>query len=138
MILFDTDTLTHFSYGTENVRRRVSQAAGETLAVAVVTRDEALGGRTQAVLKAASEAELRRAVERYRMTVELLRAFEVADFSEAAIGHFGRLLGQKRLKMRRGDLLIACIALAENALLVTRNMKDYKNVAGLRVENWVD
>ena len=47
MILFDTDTLTHFSYGNDNVTRRVERAAGETLGVAVVTRDEALGGRAR-------------------------------------------------------------------------------------------
>ena len=138
MILFDTDTLTHFSYGNENIRRRVERAAGETLAVAVVTRDEALGGRALAVLKAASEDELRTAVERYRRTEEMLRDFELVDFSEAAIDHFGRLLRQKKLKMRRGDMLIACIALADDTLLVTRNTKDYKNVNGLRIENWVD
>ena len=40
--------------------------------------------------------------------------------------------------MRRGDMLIACIALADDTLLVTRNTKDYKNVNGLRIENWVD
>lgn len=40
--------------------------------------------------------------------------------------------------MGRADMLIACIALAHNALLVTRNTKDYKNVAGLRLDNWVD
>jgi predicted nucleic acid-binding protein len=40
--------------------------------------------------------------------------------------------------MGRADMLIACIALAHDALLVTRNTKDYKDVAGLRVAYWVD
>jgi predicted nucleic acid-binding protein len=40
--------------------------------------------------------------------------------------------------MGRPDMLIACIALAHDALLVTRNTKDYKGIAGLRMENWVD
>jgi predicted nucleic acid-binding protein len=35
-------------------------------------------------------------------------------------------------------MLIACICLAHDALLVTRNVDDYKGVAGLRVENWAD
>jgi tRNA(fMet)-specific endonuclease VapC len=41
-------------------------------------------------------------------------------------------------KMGRADLLIACIALAHDALLVTRNTRDYKKVPGLRLANWVD
>jgi len=38
--------------------------------------------------------------------------------------------------MRRGDMLNACIALANEALLVTRNIKDYARVKGLRLDNW--
>lgn len=139
MILFDTDTLTHFSYGNENIRRRIDQHPAETLTVAVVTRDEALGGRARSILTAATEAELRTAVDRYHRTEALLADFAHADFSDPAIAQFGRLRRQKNLKkMGRGDMLIACIALAEDALLVTRNTADFKNVPGLRIENWVD
>jgi predicted nucleic acid-binding protein len=45
---------------------------------------------------------------------------------------------QKKLKLRRPDLLIACIALAHKALLVTRNTKDFEKVSGLRLANWAD
>jgi hypothetical protein len=40
--------------------------------------------------------------------------------------------------MKRPDLLIACIALAQDALLVTRKTKDFKKVAGLKLANWAD
>jgi tRNA(fMet)-specific endonuclease VapC len=40
--------------------------------------------------------------------------------------------------MKRPDLLIACIALAQDALLVTRNTKDFNQVPGLRIANWAD
>jgi predicted nucleic acid-binding protein len=40
--------------------------------------------------------------------------------------------------MRRPDMLIACIALANDALLVTRNRKDFKKVAHLKLANWAD
>lgn len=36
------------------------------------------------------------------------------------------------------DLWIACHALAENATLVTHNLREFVRVAGLRVESWVD
>jgi tRNA(fMet)-specific endonuclease VapC len=139
MILFDTDTLTHFTYGNDNVRRRVEGTINEALAVTVITRNEVLRGRAENLLKAADEGELRTAVERLRQTEEVLSAFEVVGFDEAAIGHFGRLRKQKTLKkMGRADMLIACIALANDGLLVTRNLKDYKGVGGLKAENWVD
>ncbi len=34
------------------------------------------------------------------------------------------------------DLWIACHALAEDAILVTNNTREFERVAGLRLENW--
>src|SRR5262245_9071927 len=139
MILLDADTVTHFSYGHANVRRKIEEAGDEELAIAVITRHEILRGRAESLLKAANAEELRKAAERFRQAEELLSDFLVVGFDENSIRHFGRLRKQRNLKkMGRADMLIACIALAHDALLVTRNTKDYKEVAGLRVENWVD
>jgi tRNA(fMet)-specific endonuclease VapC len=41
-------------------------------------------------------------------------------------------------KIGRADLLIASIARANKAILVTRNLKDFRQVPGLQVENWAD
>jgi predicted nucleic acid-binding protein len=139
MILLDTDTVTHFSYGNANVRRRIEEAGDEVLAVAVITRNEILPGRAESLLKAADEDELRKAAERFQQSEEFLAAFVVVGLDEESIKHFGKLRKQRNLKkMGRGDMLIACIALAHDALLVTRNTKDYKDVTGLRTTNWVD
>lgn len=35
------------------------------------------------------------------------------------------------------DLWIACHALAQDATLVTNNLREFERVAGLRLENWV-
>jgi len=36
------------------------------------------------------------------------------------------------------DLKLACIALAHDATLLTRNATDFSRVPGLRIENWLD
>lgn len=139
MILFDTDTVTHFAYGNANVRRKIDEVGDdEQLAIAIITRNEVLRGRADSLLKAANADELRKAAERFQQAEEMLSAFLVVGFDESAINHFETLRHQKSFKKKRADLLIACIALANDALLVTRNTKDFKHVSGLRIENWVD
>jgi len=41
-------------------------------------------------------------------------------------------------KIGRADLLIASIALAKNATLVTRNVGHFKLIPGLKTVNWAD
>lgn len=36
------------------------------------------------------------------------------------------------------DLKIAAICLAHDAMLLTRNLSDFRHIPGLRVENWLD
>jgi tRNA(fMet)-specific endonuclease VapC len=141
MIILDTDIVTLLSYGTnENLPRRIEAVEqSETLAVTVITRMEILQGRFATLRTAANEVELTRAMERFRASEALLASFVELDLNDAATGHFERLRKQKKLNnMRRGDMLIACIALAHKVLLVTRNTDDFKGVTGLRIENWAD
>src|SRR5262245_51574342 len=117
MIILDTDTMTHFSYGKENVRKKIeSVGEDQRLAVTLITRNEMLRGRADSLLKAADEEELRKGMERFRQTEDLLAAFLVLPVDDEAVTQFGRLRKEKKLKkMGRADLLIACIALAQDA-----------------------
>ena len=140
MIVLDTDIVTLYSYGkTEELRRRLENVeATEILAVTVITRMEVLQGRYESILKAADGASLQTASRRFREAEEMLNAFAVLHPDEASCQTFDVLLKKKRRKMKRPDMLIASISLAHDALLVTRNTKDYQGVSGLRVENWAD
>lgn len=52
---------------------------------------------------------------------------------------FDRLRDNKSLrKIGRADLLIACIELAGQATLVTRNLRHFCMISGLHVLNWAD
>ncbi len=60
-------------------------------------------------------------------------------FDEAAGEALERLAKVKKLKtIGRADLLISSIALANSATLVTRNLKHFRRVPDLLLENWVD
>lgn len=72
-------------------------------------------------------------------TEELLAQILIVPFDELAAAQFDRLRSNSRLrKIGRADLLISSIALAHRATVVTRNVRHFKQVPGLRVTNWVD
>jgi tRNA(fMet)-specific endonuclease VapC len=141
MIVLDTDIVTLFSYGNEKIRKRIEGLSEEeTLAVTLVTRMEILQGRHDSILKAANAAEMQTATQRFQAAEEMLNDFALLYPDDASSRHFEALLKPKKgkKKMRRADMLIASIALAHDALLVTKNTKDYQGINGLRIENWAD
>lgn len=72
-------------------------------------------------------------------TEELLAQILIVPFDETAAKEFDRLRANKAYrKIGRADLLIASIALANNAILVTRNVRHFRQVHGVSLVNWVD
>jgi tRNA(fMet)-specific endonuclease VapC len=138
MILFDTDILTLYTAGHPRVRQRVEDSDDE-IAITVITEIEVLLGRFDFVLKAADGEQLQRAqiylVESERHLAEQV----IIPIDAAAAAQFDKLRGNKKVKnIGRRDLLIACIALAHQATVATRNLKHFRQVPGLKVENWAD
>ncbi|GAA5251843.1 hypothetical protein KNCP2_01310 [Candidatus Rickettsia kedanie] len=61
------------------------------------------------------------------------------DFSAKCTFYYGELrteLEQNGLIIGNNDLLIASHAIAENATLVTNNIKEFKRIPNLILENW--
>jgi tRNA(fMet)-specific endonuclease VapC len=139
MVLLDTDSLDHFHRSNANVLRRVREAGLSTLAITVVTRIEILQARFEYLKKADSAAHLQTAQYWLDESERLLGAWRIIPINEAACLEFVRLRAERRLrKIGRTDLLIASIAIARRATLVTRNTRDFALVPGLSIENWVD
>src|SRR5258707_15635111 len=119
--------------GQEKVGAKVDEVGGPAqLAVAVITRMEILRGRFDNILKAAEEGQLNTAIQRFQQAQALLDSFLTLPVDATAAQRFTALRTHKKArKMRRADVLIACTALAHDALLVTRNVKDDKDVPWL-------
>ena len=119
------------------VQRRMQET--EEVVIAVVSRIEVLQGRFASLLKAANGEELMRGQHRLDQAERDLRAFRLLPIIDAVAAEFDRLREIKRLKkLGRGDLLIAAIVMANRAMLVTRNVKDFRTVPGLQIENWAN
>ena len=143
MIVFDTDIVTLLSHGqTQKLQERLRALdENEPLAVTIITYIEIIRPRCENISKAANAAEMARATELFRASKEVLDRFQVLHHTEESYQRFEALLNTRKGKKRkkdRPDLMIASIALANHALLVSRNTADYKGISGLTVENWAD
>ena len=69
----------------------------------------------------------------------ILMETQIIPIDDSAASMFDKLRLLKSLKkIGRPDLLIGCIALAHRATLVTRNVRHFRQIPGLMIENWID
>lgn len=141
MFLLDTDHCTHLFHQHPSVIARVDQAVahGRAVGTTVVTKIEILSGRMAAVLKADSHKPFLNAQELLLADERYLQGIQIIPLDEVALQEFDKIGGVRGVKkVGRADLLIASIAMARRATLVTRNQKHFKLVPQLKLENWVD
>ena len=139
MHLLDTDTLTHLHAGHPQVIAHLRALSDPVVGTTIITKSELLRGRIDFLLKAATGADLLRAQQRFTRTEELLAQMLIVPFDEMAVTQFDRLRANKAYrKIGRADLLIASIVLANRAILVTRNVRHFRQIHGITVINWVD
>lgn len=71
---------------------------------------------------------------------EFLLPLEVVVFDESAAGHYGDIrnhLEKSGNIIGLMDLLIAAHATSLALTLITNNLREFRSVPGLRVENWI-
>lgn len=139
MQILDTDTITHLHAGNTKVVENLKKTNDSDIRIAVITRIELLRGRFEFLLKASGKEELIRAQKLLNRTEELLSQIPVVPVDEKSGIHFEKMIQIKKLrKIGRADILIASIVLSNNAVLVTRNIRHFRQIPGLSVTNWVD
>ena len=78
--------------------------------------------------------------EKNRLLVErFLAPFDIVPFGSACASAYGSIRNQLRQEghiIGPNDLLVAATAVANQAVLVSNNVKEFKRVRGLRLESW--
>ena len=139
MHLLDTDTLVHLHRGNANVMRRLQAVDDPLIATTVINRAELLRARFDFLFKASDGEQLIRAQLLLDETDQRLVEIFIVPIDRTAAATFDRLREHRPLrKIGRPDLLIASMALAHRATLVSRNLRDFRLVPGLNLVNWVD
>jgi len=71
---------------------------------------------------------------------KFVSTFEIVPFDEKSCEIYARIrasLEKSGVPIGPMDLLIASISLANNSILVTNNIKEFRRIKGLKLENWV-
>ena len=138
MYLLDTDTLSHLWQGNQSVKERLLEVEDTDIGITVITKCEIMRVRCENLLKAADGPLLLQAQQRLSRTEQLLGELTVIPIDQASVEQFDRLRTVRKFrKCGRADLLIAGIALANSATLVTRNVQHFRQIPNLAIENWV-
>ena len=138
MIIIDTDVLTILQRGQgpeyDTLIARYAQAETEPYTTIISFEEQMRGWLAYLARSRSLEAQIRAYGKLHSLLDDFL-VRPIVDFEAAAATEYRRL-SKARLRIGTMDLKIAAIALAHDALLVSRNLADFQRVPGLRVEDW--
>ena len=138
MQILDTDHMTILERGgiaAYPLQVRLRQVPVEDLATTIISYEEQVRGWLSHVSQAKT---LERLVEAYKFLQQNMDRYctaKIIAYDQSASEDFLRLR-QAQVRIGTQDLKIAAICLANNATLLSRNLKDFRQVPGLNVEDW--
>jgi tRNA(fMet)-specific endonuclease VapC len=139
MILLDTDHISILQHAdstsAEALRARLRQSADRPIATSAITLEQSPSWLD--LIR--RYTDVRQQVTYYGRFVEGFRFFagwKIIGFDQDAAERF-RELRSARVRIGTNDLKIAAISLVHGATLLSRNLSDFKQVPGLKVENWL-
>jgi tRNA(fMet)-specific endonuclease VapC len=107
----------------------------EDVCATIISFQEEVQGWMAHLNKARTSEQILLAYARLEALLQHYRTAKVLPFTQAAQDLFVDLRRQ-RVRLATLDLRIACIALANRATLLSRNLRDFRRVPGLTAEDW--
>ena len=130
MYLLDSNTCIQFINGTSlTVKEHFRTHSGKSIAVCSVVKAELFYGARKSQR---TEANL-------NLLARFFKSFKSLSFDDRCAEEYGQIkatLAAQGQLIGPNDLLIAAIALAYDAVLVTNNTREFSRVTGLRLEDW--
>jgi tRNA(fMet)-specific endonuclease VapC len=130
MYLLDTNTCIGYLNGTAtHVLSRMRATPSREISVCSVVKAELFYG----AMKSTNPAQVLTAQKKF------LDQFASLPFDDRAADEYGRIrahLARLGTPIGPNDLLIAAIALANSAILVTHNTSEFNRVPGLEIADW--
>lgn len=139
LVVLDTNHFREVAEATTRAARFSRRAEEERAEVflSIITVQEATNGWLALINSLNAGRNQVRGYASFQRTITAFHKFSILAFDAVAAEIFHKL---KSEHPRTGtmDLKIAAICMAHEATLLTRNVADFENITGLRVENWLD
>jgi tRNA(fMet)-specific endonuclease VapC len=135
LFLPDTDHLTLYQMGHPKLLRNIASHLTDQLTISVISVEEQLTDWQRALNQARDDIRREQVYQRMTQTVEALSGWRVLPLTRTALGRHALLMRQ-RLNVGSNDLKIAASALESNAVVLSRNLRDFGRVAGLVCQDW--
>jgi tRNA(fMet)-specific endonuclease VapC len=139
MLVLDTDHISVLGYGIPAGLRLAERlnASGDDAVTTVISLEEQMRGWLAEINRISDVGGQITAYDRLRTRTEFMAEWVMLRWDEESAGHF-RAFRSEGIRIGTMDLKIACIALAHDGTVLSRNLTDFRQVPGLRVENWLD
>jgi len=138
MYLLDTDHISILDRGGQPAQQLLKKLAAITsseVATTIITYEEQMRGWLSYIAKTSSIEVQVVAYRRLEKHLANYRTIPIVGFDEKA----GQVFQELRVTYPRlgsMDLKIAAISMVNQAILLTRNLSDFGQIAGLRAEDW--
>lgn len=136
--ILDTNIVTLLQYGNNQIIQRARAVCNPNIFVTTITLEEQLKGRLAIINKCNSNKNLQGLASAHRdlrLTQNFFCSVNLLEFNQEACECYQKLRQQK-INSGPQDLRIASIALVNQAIVVTQNLKDFIKVPGLILEDW--
>ncbi len=128
--LLDTNAcISYLNNAASPVRQRLQELGPTTVRVCSIVEAELRFGVEKSARRASNFLKLDR----------FLSAFNSLPFDSQAAHAYARIrheLSRAGTPIGPNDLMIAAIAITNQAILVTHNVREFSRVEGLRIEDW--
>ncbi len=140
LLVFDTDHLSIMQQETqpdfERLAVRLTQQPLAVKATTIVTfQEQTQGWLAYLNAKARTAAQIIQGYSKLQGIIRNFSSLEVLPFDQNSHAH-AENLRSRSVRIATLDLRIASIVLANNGILLSRNLRDFRKVPGLRVEDW--
>ena len=138
--ILDTDHVSLFLAGNNSVITQVEKHS-EDIAITIITVQELFNGWNGKINNSRDVNNLSYLYTKLWKTTEFFKVIKILNFDRDAetcfnnLRHNSKALAKKRLDK---DLRIASITFTQNAIVVSRNYRDFSQVPNLKIENWAD